>query len=191
MSNESVPESVRVDNVLVQPGEMASGPSEFDPGYYGWRVVLAACLGVMAGFGSLFVYTFSVFVKPLAAEFGRSREAISSGFAIAAVTLGLVSPPLGQWIDRLGPRRIHHHPIWLASRLWITRRSGLAARLAPELALHSRTQLRREKVSYHYSFRNDMATRLTLFFLLDYHRYPFREFDQHEWGNHSSLGVAN
>jgi MFS family permease len=80
--------------------------TEFDPGYYGWRVVLAACLGVMAGFGSLFVYTFSVFVKPLAAEFGWSREAISSGFAIAAVTLGLCSPLLGCWIDRFGPRRI-------------------------------------------------------------------------------------
>jgi MFS family permease len=82
------------------------GPSEFDVGYYGWRVVLAACLGVMAGFGSLFVYTFSVFVRPLAAEFGWSREAISSGFAVAAVTLGVVSPLLGRWIDRFGPRRI-------------------------------------------------------------------------------------
>jgi MFS family permease len=60
----------------------------------------------MAGFGSLFVYTFSVFVKPLATEFGWSREAISGGFAIAAVTLGLVSPLLGRWIDRIGPRRI-------------------------------------------------------------------------------------
>ena len=89
----------------VQPAEMPD-LTEFDPGYYGWRVVLAACLGVMAGFGSLFVYTFSVFVKPLAAEFGWSREAISSGFAIAAVTLGLCSPLLGRWIDSLGPRRI-------------------------------------------------------------------------------------
>jgi MFS family permease len=86
--------------------EMTSDLAEFDFGYYGWRVVLAACLGVMAGFGSLFVYTFSVFVKPLAAEFGWSREAISSGFAIAAVTLGLCSPLLGQCIDRFGPRRI-------------------------------------------------------------------------------------
>ena len=68
--------------------------------------MLSACLGVMAGFGSLFVYTFSVFVKPLAAEFGWSREAISSGFAIAAVTLGVCSPLLGRWIDRFGPRRI-------------------------------------------------------------------------------------
>jgi MFS family permease len=88
------------------PAEIASGLSEADLGYYGWRVAFAACLGVMAGFGSLFVYTFSVFVKPLAAEFGWSREAISGGFAIAAVTLGLISPLLGGWIDRFGPRRI-------------------------------------------------------------------------------------
>lgn len=79
---------------------------EFDLNYYGWRVVLAACLGVMAGFGSLFVYTFSVFVKPLSAQFGWGREAISSGFAIAAMTLGLFSPLLGRRIDQLGPRRI-------------------------------------------------------------------------------------
>lgn len=84
----------------------APAASEFDLQYYGWRVVLAACLGVMAGFGSLFVYTFSVFLKPLSAQFGWSREAISTGFAVAAVTLGLVSPLLGRWIDRIGPRRI-------------------------------------------------------------------------------------
>jgi MFS family permease len=90
----------------MQPAEKTSELTEFNLGYYGWRVVLAACLGVMAGFGSLFVYTFSVFVKPLAAEFGWSREAISSGFAIAAITLGFISPLLGRWIDRFGPRRI-------------------------------------------------------------------------------------
>ena len=106
MSERAFRGSVGVGTATVQPAEMPSGPSEFDLGYYGWRVVLAACLGVMAGFGALFVYTFSVFVKPLAAEFGWSREAISSGFATAAVTLGLCSPLLGGWIDRFGPRRI-------------------------------------------------------------------------------------
>ncbi len=73
----------------VQSSEPTTGLSEFDLGYYGWRVVLAACFGVMAGFGSLFVYTFTVFVKPLGAEFGWSREAVSLGFALAAVTVGL------------------------------------------------------------------------------------------------------
>ena len=85
-----------------------AGPAatEYELRYAGWLVVLAACLGVMAGFGSLFVYTFSVFVKPLSGQFGWNREAISAGFAIAAVTLGLVSPVLGRLIDRFGPRRI-------------------------------------------------------------------------------------
>lgn len=105
---QKVRSSVRAsaqDEKAIQIGEI-SAQSEFDSGYYGWRVVLAACLGVMAGFGSLFVYTFTVFVKPLGAEFGWNREAVSSGFAIAAVTLGLCSPLLGRWIDRFGPRRI-------------------------------------------------------------------------------------
>src|ERR1700751_6208188 len=106
MSKGPIRGSARGGTAMVQSAKMAPGSSEFDLGHYGWRVVLAACLGVMAGFGSLFVYTFSVFVKPLAAEFGWTREAISGGFAIAAVTLGIVSPVLGRWIDRAGPRRI-------------------------------------------------------------------------------------
>ena len=72
-----------------------SALTEFDAGYYGWRVVLAACLGVMAGFGSLFVYTFTVFVKPLGTTFGWSREAVSS---------------------RLRPRRHHARPRLSAAR---------------------------------------------------------------------------
>jgi len=86
--------------------ESGTALTEFDLGYYGWRVVLAACLGVMAGFGSLFVYTFAVFVKPLGAEFHWNRESISLGFGLAAITLGLISPLLGSLIDRFGPRRI-------------------------------------------------------------------------------------
>jgi MFS family permease len=86
--------------------ETETGLDESQPGYYGWRVVLAACLGVMAGFGSLFVYTFAVFVKPLSAQFGWNRESISLGFAIGAMTVGLTSPLIGRLIDRLGPRRI-------------------------------------------------------------------------------------
>ncbi len=84
----------------------AISSEEFHLGYFGWRVVLAACLGVMGGFGSLFVYTFTIFVKPLGAQFGWNREAVSLGFAIAAMTVGLASPLIGRLLDRLGPRRI-------------------------------------------------------------------------------------
>jgi MFS family permease len=86
--------------------EPASPLRESDVRYYGWRVVLAACLGVMAGFGSLFVYTFTVFVKPLGEAFGWNRESVSLGFAIAAMTVGVASPLIGRLIDRVGPLRI-------------------------------------------------------------------------------------
>lgn len=72
----------------------------------GWRVVLAAYFGVMVSFGSLLVFTFSIFVKPLSASFGWSRESISAAFGFAAITVALVSPGLGYLLDRYGPRRI-------------------------------------------------------------------------------------
>lgn len=80
--------------------------TERDLRYYGWRVVLAANLGVMVGF-SLYAYTFSVFMKPLSARFGWNREAISVGFAISALTAAVCSPLAGRWLDRNGPR----HPL--------------------------------------------------------------------------------
>ena len=63
----------------------SSAEDEGSPRYYGWRVVLAANLGVMVSFGSLLVYTFSVFFKPLTIEFGWSREAVSRAFGLAAM----------------------------------------------------------------------------------------------------------
>ena len=55
----------------------------------GWRVVLAAYFGVMVSFGSLLVFTFSIFLKPLSAEFGWSRESISAAFGFAAITVAI------------------------------------------------------------------------------------------------------
>jgi MFS family permease len=72
----------------------------------GWRVVLAAFFGVMVSFGSLLVFTFGTFLKPLSAEFGWSRQAISGAFGAAAMTVAVCSPALGHLLDRYGPRRI-------------------------------------------------------------------------------------
>jgi predicted MFS family arabinose efflux permease len=72
----------------------------------GWRVVAAAYFGVMVGFGSLLVFTFGIFLKPLSAEFGWSRESISAAFGLAALTVAVCSPPLGHLLDRFGPRKI-------------------------------------------------------------------------------------
>jgi MFS family permease len=98
--------SAMTTDVALQSAAPPPSAGEFDLGYYGWRVVLAACLGVMGGFGSLFVYTFTVFVKPLGSQFGWNREFVSLGFGIAAITVGLSSPLIGRLIDRFGPRRI-------------------------------------------------------------------------------------
>ncbi len=72
----------------------------------GWRVVAAAYFGVMVGFGSLLVFTFGIFLKPLSVEFGWSREAISAAFGLAALTVAVGSPPLGHLLDRFEPRKI-------------------------------------------------------------------------------------
>lgn len=58
------------------------------------------------GFASLFVYTFGVFLKPMAEEFGWTREAVSVAFGIAAMTVAVCSPALGHLLDRGRPRHV-------------------------------------------------------------------------------------
>jgi MFS family permease len=79
---------------------------ESNPRYDGWRVVLASSLGVFVSFASLLVYTFGVFLKPFATEFGWSRQSISLAFGIAAMTVAACSPFLGYLFDRYPPKRI-------------------------------------------------------------------------------------
>jgi MFS family permease len=79
---------------------------ETDPGYEGWRVAIAASVGVFVSFASLLVYTFGVLLKPLAEEFSWSRESVSAAFGIAAMTVAACSPPLGYLFDRVRPTRI-------------------------------------------------------------------------------------
>ncbi|MBC8164969.1 MAG: MFS transporter [Bryobacteraceae bacterium] len=74
--------------------------------YPGWRVAIAGGIGVFVGFGSLLVYTFGIFLKPLSETFHWSREAVSLAFGIAALSVAVCSPILGVLLDRYGPRRI-------------------------------------------------------------------------------------
>jgi MFS family permease len=72
----------------------------------GWRVVTAAYFGVMVSFGSMLVFSFSTFLKPLSTAFGWSRESVSASFGFAALTVAVCSPFLGRLLDRYPPRRI-------------------------------------------------------------------------------------
>jgi predicted MFS family arabinose efflux permease len=74
--------------------------------YQGWSVATAAFVGVMVSFAPIVPYTFSLFLNPLHAAFGWQREAISGTFALAAITVAVVSPGIGVLLDRFPPRRI-------------------------------------------------------------------------------------
>jgi predicted MFS family arabinose efflux permease len=74
--------------------------------YPGWRVAFASGIGVLVSFGSLLVYTFGIFLKPLTQEFGWTREAASLAFGVAALMLAVCSPLLGYLLDRVGARRV-------------------------------------------------------------------------------------
>ncbi len=82
---------------------MFAASRRMDPG---WLVVVAAYCGAMVSFGSLLVFTFSIFLKPLSGAFGWSRESVSAAFGFAALTVAVCSPPLGHLLDRFGPRRV-------------------------------------------------------------------------------------
>jgi len=73
--------------------------------FYGWWMVLVCCIAMAAG-PILITGTFSIFVKPLAEEFGWSRGSISLAFSIVAFMIAFFAPVLGILIDRFGPRKV-------------------------------------------------------------------------------------
>jgi predicted MFS family arabinose efflux permease len=81
-------------------------PDEESIRYAGWGVLGAAFIGVMVSFAPIIPYTFSLFLDPLHAAFGWKREAMGGAFALAAITVALVSPGIGILLDRFPPRRI-------------------------------------------------------------------------------------
>ena len=69
-----------------------------------WTVVLAAFMGV-----SLFalpIYSFGVFLLPVATEFGWSNSQTAASITIVSFMLALLSPFGGRLIDAYGSRRI-------------------------------------------------------------------------------------
>ncbi|MDD4858834.1 MAG: MFS transporter [Dehalococcoidales bacterium] len=71
---------------------------------YGWVIVVASTMLLVMQSGIM--YSFGVFFKPLAAEFGWSRAATSGAYSTLMLTHGLFAVPVGWLADRFGPARV-------------------------------------------------------------------------------------
>ena len=73
-------------------------------GYAGWRVVWACAAGSF--FAGVPLQTYAIFLRPVAEQFGWTRQAASTGYATLALVAAIAAPLVGRLIDRFGARRI-------------------------------------------------------------------------------------
>ncbi len=73
--------------------------------FYGWRIVAVAFVAHFVSVGFVF-YSYGVFFKALAAEFGGSRLGVSLGLALMNVAGAVVSPLLGRVLDHGSIRHV-------------------------------------------------------------------------------------
>ncbi len=73
--------------------------------FYGWWMVIVSCITMAVG-PILITGTFSIFIKPLAAEFHWSRSDISFGFSLIALMVTFYAPVIGVLVDRFGARKV-------------------------------------------------------------------------------------
>src|SRR5262245_60422457 len=72
--------------------------------FYGWIVLAASSLIICIGMGALF--SFGVFLKPMAESMGWSRGAISSVALLNWIAMGIGSFVWGALSDRIGTRGV-------------------------------------------------------------------------------------
>jgi MFS family permease len=72
----------------------------------GWRIILAAALGVGTGLSPLPFYTIGVFIKPLSQAFGWTPEQILRSLVVTTLTVVVASPAVGLLTEKYGVRRV-------------------------------------------------------------------------------------
>ncbi|MEW6670764.1 MAG: MFS transporter [Thermodesulfobacteriota bacterium] len=73
--------------------------------YYGWIIVGVTFLIGMTESGAV-QNILSVFMKPMIAEFGWSRTAVTGSIAFGSICAGILSPFVGPLLDRHGPKLV-------------------------------------------------------------------------------------
>src|SRR5260221_11188166 len=70
-------------------------------------VLLLSCIiGLAFSISQTFLVSMSVFIKPLAAEFGWGRTQVSAAVSVSTLLLAVCSPVIGPLLDKYGPRRV-------------------------------------------------------------------------------------
>jgi MFS family permease len=91
-------------NIVKMTGAVRSAENQL--AYPGWRVAVVCHIGVLTGFATVFIYSFSFMVKPLGQAFGWDREQIARAFSLAAISVAIFSPLIGKLFDRFDPRKL-------------------------------------------------------------------------------------
>lgn len=95
-------------------------------GFFGWRVIVASIVGAALSPATLVNVPFSLFIRPLEAEFGWSRPGTTAALSIFIALLVVSLPIAGRIVDYYGARRvvlpsILLYGLALASVYWVTR----------------------------------------------------------------------
>lgn len=72
---------------------------------YGWVVVAALSVTETVSWGIIY-YGFPVMLRPMEADLGLSRAAITGAFSVGLGLAALAALPVGRWIDRHGARAL-------------------------------------------------------------------------------------
>jgi MFS family permease len=71
-----------------------------------WWVVVGAVLGIVCSNGPIVVFSFGVFFKPIAAEFGWDRRTVSAALMASLIISAVLTPVVGKLVDRYGIRPV-------------------------------------------------------------------------------------
>jgi MFS family permease len=71
-----------------------------------WWIVLACACGLLVGAGSILIFSFGVFLKPVTEDLGITRGDLSTALGVSAWFVAASCPIVGWLIDRYGTRRV-------------------------------------------------------------------------------------